>query len=376
MIRVIIVIKKTIALLCAFFAALLLMQMSYAEEVNVDLLNKQTWVQYTSANFTLISDAGDKKVKKMIEELEQFRYFVTNIMEFDQTSLEEKIPVILAKSKKTYAALGIPSNFIGLFASNRFGDQVIFANAKGFIRTSKAKSNQGRHTVYHELVHAFNKNSSLGITNPPWFNEGMAEYFGTYQEKNEQIVLGDVAFLKNRFYYLASCQGCRFDNVDTESLMKTTQADLKISSGMNRKDNRFINKFYARAVALTHYLYSDKRRRRQMYTYLKLRHKGYSIDETFEYVFQMSFIELDKEVNDYINGKYMYARNFPIAKNGITFPKISYEKKNIDSEGALSLLIPNILMMSKKTISDKQRKKMLEDAKAIYPDMEIDLVKN
>lgn len=337
---------------------------SLAGEVGIKKLNKSKWIQLETENFIVITDEKEKQAKEMAFELEHFRYFMAFLLGYEQ-HYTTKVPVILAKNKSSFKALGFSENFAGMFVQNN--GYVIFARADGFKSSAQGKGNWGRSVVLHELVHLLVNNSSLNLARPLWYNEGIAEYFGTYLEKDSNIILGDMTVLGDRFYDMLTPAGGRFESIDSESLFKTKQSDLDFHAE-NTKQNREIGKFYARSTAVVHYLNSDQTKRQQLYYYLGLINKGFSVDETFAHVFKMSYAEFDQEIQDYMFGKYVMARTFPVGKNGIEFPSIAFNVKPIEQRRAMEILFEKIMMLPQPYITNEDRETMYKDLEKIYPD--------
>lgn len=339
--------------------------LGFAGEVNVKKLGKAKWKRVESTNFSVLSDASSKQIVLMLEELEGFNYFMSQVLGYQQKALEQKVPVILSKNSSSFSAMGVPSGYLGVFRRN--GGSTIFARADKFRSSSKASLNWGRSTILHELVHLLNDNNSMGIASPPWFNEGVAEYFATFQLKKEKVILGDMGLLKHRFLSMRTLSGSSYESVDTESLFKTPQTDLGIADQRSKKQKRFVDKFYARSVGVVHYLFADKDRRVATYKYLKLIDKGYSVDEAFNYVFDMTFDELDTQVDDYLAGRHVYARVFPRGENGIEFPKVVTKPVETSQHENLVFLYQQISLFSDTFLGEGNREKMNNDFESLYP---------
>ncbi|WP_049722195.1 DUF1570 domain-containing protein [Gilvimarinus polysaccharolyticus] len=361
-------IKQGITALLAIATFSLAMTVS-AGEVDVKKLSKTKWLKLETANFSVITDANEKKARQMVDELERFRHFMALLLGYTQKDSSIKTPVILAKKKSTLRAMGIPRDYAGVFIKRSDEEYAIFANARRFSSASSGKSNWGRLVVLHELVHLLINNSSLNLASPPWYNEGIAEYFGTYMEKRGNIVLGDVSLLKNRFRSMIDNMG-RAESVDTEALFKTKQEALGITDERSRDQHEFSAKFYARSFAVVHYLNSDTKLNDKLFRYLHLINKGYSVDETFKHVFEMEFSEMDKLVDDYINSRYVMGRVFPMdVEGGIKFPEFHHTIVSIDQREATEFLVSKIAMFSESFLGEGNREKMLTDIKTIYPDV-------
>jgi hypothetical protein len=344
----------------------LLPVMCLAGEVNVKKLYKENWINIETRNFFILTNTKEKKAVEMAEELEHFGSFIALLLGYEESQFAERVPVILAKNGSSFTALGIDSNYAGVFGQGN--GYIIFARADGFKSSSKGGSNWGRSVVLHELTHLFVTNSPQKFALPPWYNEGVAEYFGTYVEKKDTIVLGDMALLKNRFYGMLERTRDELRSVDTESLFKTKQADLKVGLELNGEHERYVNRFYARSVAVVHYLNADIERRKQMYQYLYVINQGYSVDEAFPAVFKMTFSELDEKVDEYISGKYVMARVFPIGDGGIKFADVSYKKNDISKRNVMEFLYHKISILADSFIDQEDREKMWSEFEKIYPD--------
>src|SRR5687768_11943747 len=81
---------------------------AFAGEVDVKKLHKGKWIEVSSENFLVITDAKEERAQAMARELEQFRHFLALLLGYKQRELEQKIVVILAKDKSTFIALGMP----------------------------------------------------------------------------------------------------------------------------------------------------------------------------------------------------------------------------------------------------------------------------
>ena len=263
-----------------------------AGKVNVKKLNKANWIYFETKNFSVLTDAEEEKALEIVRELENFMNFLsTFFLAYEQQPLSEKVFVVVATNKTSFKSLGMPENTTGLF-SKKCG-YTIFARCDGFSSSSKGGSNLGRTVILRALVHLFLHNSSSELALPLWYNEGIAEYFCTYMEKNGKVIVGDMSVLRHRYYSMITGAGV-IRSVDTESLFKISKADL---DDLYQKNRILSDRFYRRAALVVHYMLADAKRTEELTHYLHLLKKGISIDESFKKAFNMTFSELDKEVN-------------------------------------------------------------------------------
>ncbi|SMF16460.1 hypothetical protein SAMN02745866_01076 [Alteromonadaceae bacterium Bs31] len=339
-----------------------------ADRVNTKKIYKEKWLSLESENFTVITNAGEKKGKALTKELERFRYFMSEILSYTQAPLSKKILVIAAKSGSTFKMFGINRDYTGVFAKQ--GDTTtIFANSAKFAPSNNGRANQGRQVILHELAHLIAYNSPLKLAMPPWYSEGMAEYFGTYVEKDQQIMLGQMGLVQYRFYLLMNSSGTKMESIETEKLLKAESTGGSFNS--SRKEERELGRFYARSFGLVHYLNADHNRRRQMYLYLHHLYKGMSVDAAFGAAFNSSYEEMDAAVLKYLTGRYVSARVFNIGINGVTFPQIAITAEPVEADTALQLILSRINTLGLPFFSDTDKSRMLEDARKIYPEISL-----
>jgi tetratricopeptide (TPR) repeat protein len=332
--------KHIVSILCVI---LFLPVICLAGEVNVKALDKAGWINIETANFSVLTNADEKKAEEIVQELEDFQYFLALSLGYKQQNLSEKVPVIVAKNKGTFVSLGLPDNYAGLFVKG-VDAYAIFVRCDGFQSSSKGGGSWGRSNVLHELVHLLFANSSLELALAPWYSEGIAEYFGTYIERKNEVIIGNMSILGSRFYSMLNLNGM-IENVDTESLFKISRADLNITD-TSRKHDEFLNRFYARSVAVVHYILADQDRIQQLNQYLYYIKIGVTVDRAFNIAFKTTFSEFDKKVNTYINGNTLNAKAFPLGKGGLEFQKVEYKINNITKQDAFGFLYPKISMLT------------------------------
>ena len=341
---------------------LLLSTVCTAGKINVKRLSKVKWVYLEAENFYVLSDAKEEEAIEIVREMENFKYFLGYILKHGQNPLPEKVSVLAAKNQSSFKSIGIPNGYAGLFLGGYA--KSILVRCDGFIPSSKDKYNYGRSTVLHELVHLFLHNTSAEFAIPPWYDEGIAEYFSTYYEKDGNAIVGSVRVMRNRFRSLFKPSGA-FKNFDTESLFKTTRKEMYTG---NRSISHFLSmdEFYARSFIVVSYLFGDNSRREKLSNYLSSLKKGLSVDESFEKAFKMTFGEFDQEVDGYIQGRSKIL-TFNLKKTGIEFPDIEYKKHEISKEDALAFLFKKISMLSDNLLGDGNYDKFICDMERLNP---------
>jgi len=349
---------------CIIWLVALLPGICAAGEVKVKKLNKQDWINIETGSFNLLTNAKEKKALEIVQELENFKYFLAGLLGYEQRDLPEKVPVVVAKNRSTFTSMGMPGNYAGIFSNDP--SNIVFASGDMFRASSEGGSSWGRSVVFHELVHLFLRNASMDIALPPWFNEGVAEYFGTYIEKKDKVIIGSLRLLENRFNSLMDVDG-RFEKVDAESLFKISQSDLNVGEGNSRRHKEFTTKFYARAAAVVHYMYADPDRMKQMYQYLYLLKKGLAVDEAFSRAYNMTYAELDIEVLKYMSKWSMTGLAIRLGQGSVEFPAVKYKKNDMTQREVMGFLYAKISMFPEQFIGEGNHKKMYAEMEELYP---------
>lgn len=348
---------------------LLLPAAGFAGKVNVKRLAMADWIRFETENFNVFTDAGEERALELVRELEHFKFFLDTVLGLEQKPLSQKVSVIAAKDIRTFKSTGIPGVYSGIFTAG-YGYS-IFVQCDGFRSSSKGKSRAGRKTVFHELVHLFIHNSFSAPAVHPWFDEGMAEYFSTYTEKDGTVTTGDIGVHKNRFNSILKMSREQ-ENVDTETLFKTTAADLNIFN-TTRRHGRYQDKFYAHSLLTVHYMLSDSDSRERFFQYIHLLDKGLSIDESFKLAFNMTFSALDNKINRYIIKSGLNAGVFD--KDKIIFSDVKFTRHEITKKDALGFMFLNISVLPDKFLSDKNFEKLVADAERLYPGLVNDIIR-
>lgn len=250
---------------------------------------KDEWLKVQSKNFQLVGNASDKDIRRVATKLEQFREAFRLI--FPRVKYNSAIPtnVIVFKSGKSFKdykpvdASGKTTNWVaGFFQS---GEDV------NYIALSlEGEQQQTYQTIFHEYVH-FLVDNDMGRSNvPPWFNEGLAEYYEEFQiEDDQKVTLGglddaNLNLLRNNKLIPLDT----FFNIDYYSL--------------HQQGSDGAGLYYAQAWALMHYFMQSNNgaRNPQLSKFLNAVMNGKQPKEAFGEAFQMDYVTMEKELKKYV----------------------------------------------------------------------------
>jgi tetratricopeptide (TPR) repeat protein len=259
---------------------------------------EEEWTSVQSKNFLLVGNARERDIRKVAARLEQFREAFLRLLTVEHFDASVPLTVIVFKDDAAYLPFeplfsGQPAGIAGFFQSSPDVDYITLSVDRKHVRRPDA-------LAFHEYVHLLVRNS-FGNT-PLWFNEGLAEYYSTFDisDGNKKVTLGNA--VTNRVRTLRERE-----LLPLEKLFNVDD----VSPYYKEPDKRDI--FYAQSWALVHYLLSGPRRI-QLSTYLELLARGMTVEDAFRQAFQTDFATLESELRAYIR-----FNNYP--QQIITFEK-------------------------------------------------------
>lgn len=250
---------------------------------------KDKWINLTTPNFNLISNAGERETRNVAQKLEQFRFVFLKLFNV-QAVATLPVTVIVFKnddSFKPYKPLydGKPKNVAGYF--QRGDDENLIALTVGH------RGERPLGIIFHEYTHLLTSRTLRPW--PLWLTEGLAETYSTFDVKEKDVSLGipissHVYLLREKFMPLKALFA-----VDHQS------------AEYNERDKQGV--FYAQSWALTHYLmFSDKAaRRNQLVQFILKQQAGADIEKAFAEAFNTDYATMEKGLRRYVGN-----RTYPI----------------------------------------------------------------
>jgi len=242
---------------------------------------KDNWVSVRSPNFFVMGNDSEKQLRQVATKLEQFRDVISRM--FVGIKIGSPVPttVIVFKNEESYKPFKLSPNNAGYFQPGQDVNYIAFAN--------EAQADQDPFSViFHEYTHLL-VNNTIGNA-PPWFNEGLAEYYSTFSiTYDQQVVLG------------------RAINSHVSLLRQNKMLPLRTllsvdynSPYYNERDKQSI--FYAQSWALMHFLTFNRNIQRvaQVSRFLDLLAAKVPVDQAFPQAFQTSFEAMERELEEYV----------------------------------------------------------------------------
>ena len=265
---------------------ILLLTIGFLLFVPVDAAAKDEWIQVKSKNFFLIGNASEKEIRKVGTRLEQFRETFRNL--FRGVNLNSSIPtnVVVFKSKSSYRdfkpkrADGKIDEFVAGYFQG--GEDVNYITL-----SMEGEDAQTFELIFHEYVH-FIIDTTFGKSEiPPWFNEGLAEYYSTFAITDDiKVKLG---LPQSQHLWL----------LKQSKLMPLDQLFRISNSQLLQTGDHSRNIVYAQSWALIHYLLQGGKGA-ALDKFLQLMLKDVAVGQAVQDAFGMSIVQLETELRKYV----------------------------------------------------------------------------
>jgi hypothetical protein len=144
------------------------------------------WVEIRSPNFSVITDAGDKRGRDVALHFEQMRNVFGRLMVKANVNQSVPLQIVAFRNSKEMRQVapvfnGKPTELAGLFQGGE---------DRSFILLDMSVDNPWS-VVFHEYAHQL-MNGNVSVRIDPWFEEGFAEYFSSIEVDNKEARVGKI----------------------------------------------------------------------------------------------------------------------------------------------------------------------------------------
>jgi tetratricopeptide (TPR) repeat protein len=256
------------------------------------------WIEVHTGHFFVMTDAGEKRGREVALRMEQMRAAFGELILKDKLKMSVPITVVALKSDKQYALVAPTkqSTASGFYVP---GYDRVYIVLNLF-------EDQPWRSIAHALGHYF-----LTYNYPPvqgWFDEGLAEYFGSVQIDKEVNIGGDPELTPEWHEDI-------FDNMvrdpnTPQSLTQLASSPVWISmsdlftmkhdsSGLREGSHNTL--YYAQSWIVVHYLI-NKKKMPEVGTYFDLvMNRKVPEDKAIVQAFDMTPAEMEESVRTYLN---------------------------------------------------------------------------
>jgi tetratricopeptide (TPR) repeat protein len=242
------------------------------------------WVEVRSPNFSVITDAGEKRGREVAMRFEQMRGVFGALMTKANVNLPIPLQIVAFRNTKEIRQVaplfnGKPTQLAGLFQGG--GD-------RSFIMLDMSVENPWA-VVFHEYAHQL-MNGNLQGELPAWFEEGFAVYFSSIEVDGKEARVGKIG---HDDYMILQQLG----TMRIADLFKVRQNSSTYNESGDHRTT-----FYAESGMLMHYLY-DNQLMPKVAAYFDLEeNKHVPVEDAIQRAFGMSAAQFDRTLSSYISG--------------------------------------------------------------------------
>ena len=247
------------------------------------------WIEVRSPNFSVITDAGEKRGRAVALHFEQMRSVFGTLMTKANVNLTVPMQIVAFRNTKEMRQVapifnGKPTELSGLFQGGE---------DRSFIMLDMSVENPWS-VVFHEYAHRL-MDGNLTIRTDPWFEEGFAEYFSSIEVDDKQARVGKVPDVTYQILL-------QLGMMKTVDLLRVQQYSKTYNENGDRR-----NTFYAESGLLVHYLYDNQLLGKLAAYFDALKNQNLPVDQALQKSFGMSADQFDKALRTYLNdGRFRY----------------------------------------------------------------------
>lgn len=284
------------------------------------------WRQLDASNITVIGDGNERTLRVAAARVAAFRAALMQL-ERGARAGSEPLIVLVCESARVFNAIlprfnGRPLKDVGGFFQQ--GSETSFI---GLGRGGSTEENL--RVVFHELAHAVLSTSE--DRPPPWWNEGLAEYYSTFE-------------------WLADGRGGRV-GTPVRHHLETLHAQFMPLAELLAIDyeSPFYNEgarrslFYAQSWALVHYLLDERGVRREAFDDYSARlARGEARVDAFARSFAQSVDQVERELRSYVQRPALAGRIVALSTPGDGGPSV---KPQLITDARLDTVIADLLLL-------------------------------
>ena len=255
------------------------------------------WIEVHTAHFSVLTDAGDKRGREVALRMEQMRAVFGQLLLKDKLKMPVPITVIAFKSDKQYGLVAPAKQGMA-------GGFYVPGLDRIYIVLNLFEADPWR-AVAHPLAHYF-----VNYNYPPaqgWFDEGLAEYFGSIQI-GKQVEIGGDPELAPEWHEDAFEDDLRRDPKTPQSLTQLLSSPVWLSmvdlfsmkhNGSGTREGTHNTLYYAQSWMVVHYL-ANKNKMPEAGTYFDLvLNQKVPVEKATVQAFDMSAAQMEEAVKTY-----------------------------------------------------------------------------
>lgn len=151
------------------------------------------WTEVKSPNFTVVTNADEKKARKVAWQFEQIRAVMAKVWPWAQLEMSRPILILAAKDEKTMRSL-VPKYFEG--GDNDTLTAYVTSSDRHYVTLRadlESDPGQGHANPYRGAYWSYVSvalDNSMGVRLPPWIQRGIAEFFSNTVVREKEVLVG------------------------------------------------------------------------------------------------------------------------------------------------------------------------------------------
>ena len=318
------------------------------------------WIEVHTAHFSVLTDAGDKRGREVALRMEQMRAVFGQLLLKDKLKMPVPITVIALKSDKQYGMVA-PAK------QSTAGGFYVPGSDRVYIVLNLFEADPWR-AVAHPLAHYL-----LNYNYPPaqgWFDEGLAEYFGSIQIGKQVDIGGDPELAPE--WHEDIFDELRRDPNAPQSLTQLVSSPVWLSmvdlftmkhDGSGTREGTHNTLYYAQSWMVVHYLL-NKNKMPEAGTYFDLvLNQKVPVEKAMVQAFDLSPAQMEEAVKAYFKSLSGLGIALDQAKKPIADP--------VDIQQPVHFALPfdaDDIGMAVSSVKDEEARAAIGDAMARVPE--------
>jgi tetratricopeptide (TPR) repeat protein len=255
---------------------------------------KEPWIELRTADFTIYSNAGERKAREIGEDLERLHDALAQLS--PGLVLSSPVPTSIFVFKDAFSFQPYVRSYNSKVVDK--GGYFLGRQLGNYVAINADQHGQERELIYHEYIHYLLRNNVATL--PLWLHEGLAEYYSTLEVNQGEARLG-----------LAPAQHVQWLRQHSLIPLATIFAVDEHSPEYNEWSRT--GGFYAESWLLVHYLISgNPARRREAAELLRLAQAGTPAERLFAAAFGADPAALEAELRPYVQKYSFYTARLPL----------------------------------------------------------------
>ena len=278
------------------------------------------WRRIDSPNFVVVGDVASSDLREITKRFESFREVLARVFTEKVVSTAVPTVVLVFPSDRAFTPFkpkfnGKPVELSGLFLPR---------SEANYIALVRDWDEGSMRVIFHEYAHLITSNISGSL--PVWLNEGLAEFYSTFE------TVGDREALIGR-----TVPGHLHRLNETKLLTLDELLNVKHESSLyNEGDRRSV--FYAQSWALTHMLLmAEPRRSDKLRAYIASIENGMPPMDAWRGSFGAE--RIDRELQNYIRRNAFNALRFQFSEKTTSFSGTAAPVSAGEAEALLAMLL-------------------------------------